>query len=258
MDYGVLVGINAYPYPNGLNGCLDDIIDLQAALTTLLNFSPTSIKTITDGDATAQNIKTALENTVKRLTSGDRFIFWYSGHGSQLVEGDIATDVICPVNFNVDKDTSVTVDDFHKIFSSIPAGVVAAWGSDSCHSGDLERDFYRLGVPRLFYSGRPPQRDVARGVKTFRVISDSLPNIVLMSGCRSDQTSADAYIQGRYNGAFTYYFLQQFKTASGLQTPLVQLIPQIQAALRAANYTQEPQLSGRSSAVQHSFLSVSP
>jgi|SRR5215813_14976216 len=123
MDYGVLVGINAYPYPNRLNGCLDDIIDLQIALTALLNFSPTNIKTITDGDATAQNIKTALASTVQRLNSGDRFIFWYSGHGAQLVEGDVATDVICPVNFDSTEGNSVTVDD-HQIF---PVYMPVSW-----------------------------------------------------------------------------------------------------------------------------------
>ena len=31
---------------------------------------------------------------------------------------------------------------------------------------------------------------------------------VLFAGCKADQTSADAYFNGRYSGAFTYYFLK--------------------------------------------------
>jgi hypothetical protein len=31
---------------------------------------------------------------------------------------------------------------------------------------------------------------------------------ILWTGCKANQTSADAYFSGRYNGAFTYYFVK--------------------------------------------------
>jgi len=256
MDQALLVGINLYPYPNELRGCIDDINDIEAELVNAVGYTPANIVKCLDTNATADNIRSALNDSVSKLGGGDRFLFWYSGHGAQLVDGDPSTDVICPVDFNFTPATSVTVDDFHNVFSRIPADVEAVWGSDSCHSGDLEKDFYRKGVPKRFRRDpKTPQVTVKPSkFRGFKEISAALPNIALISGCRSDQTSADAYINGRYNGAFTYYFIQILRSPNGLKTPLSDLVPKVQAALQAADYEQIPQLSGTPSIVGRPFL----
>ncbi|WP_233858205.1 caspase family protein [Paraburkholderia sp. HD33-4] len=252
MNHAILVGINAYPFPNVLHGCLDDVSDISKELQSQYQFSPTEIITITDAEATASKIKASLSAAVAKLKSGDKFILWYSGHGAQLTEGDIGTDVICPVDFDFTPETSVTVDDFHNIFSKIPNGVVAAWGSDSCHSGDLEKDFYRLGAPKQFYSARP-QKPV-KTVRSFKDVSSALPNISLVAGCQSSQTSADAYINDRYNGAFTYFFLEQLRSPGGVTEPLQKLVAQTTTALHDAGYTQSPQLTGHADSIGKAFL----
>lgn len=251
MNRAVLVGINAYPFPNVLHGCLNDISDISEELISKYQFNSEDITTIEDTEATATNIKENLISCVSKLISGDKFLFWYSGHGAQLTQGDISTDVICPVDFDFTPATSVTVDDFHNIFSKIPDGVVAAWGSDSCHSGDLEKDFYRLGAPKQFYS--PRARVLTKKERTFKDVCSSLPNISLLAGCQSSQTSADAYINNRFNGAFTYFFLQKLNS-SDTETPLEKLVPQVSIALHAAGYTQTPQLSGLESNLSKPFL----
>lgn len=258
MDYAVLVGINNYPYPNQLQGCIDDMLDIKTEIEAALNFKKNNVLLIKDQDATAVNIKQILKNTINKLQQGDRFLFWYSGHGAQLIDGDAGTDVICPIDFDFTPETSVTVDDFHNIFTNIPDGVTAIWGSDSCHSGDLEKDFYKNGVPKLFRKDRSKEeKKIINNIKQFRDISVLLPNITLISGCRSDQTSADAHISGRYNGAFTYYFLQQLRQPNGLKTPLDTLVPEIQNALNTAGYSQIPQLSGPPKLTTKPFLAFS-
>lgn len=256
MDYALLVGINAYPYPNTLNGCDNDVNDIEAELVNLLGFPPANITKLVDSNATADGIKAAAKGVVMQLRAGDRFCFWYSGHGAQLVDGDSATDVICPINFAFTPETSVTVSDFHDLFADIPKGVVAAWGSDSCHSGDLEKDFHRNGMPKLFRRDPTAAQGAVPPTKFSRLrdISASLPNIVLISGCRSDQTSADAYINGRYNGAFTYFFVQALRAPNGLNTQLTSLVPDVQSALHNAGYGQIPQLSGPPLDVSAAFL----
>ena len=258
MDQALLVGINNYPYPNALNGCIDDINDIEAELVNALGFTSPNIVKLLDATATADNIRSELKNSVSKLHDGGRFLFWYSGHGAQLVDGDPSTDVICPVDFNFTSETSVTVDDFHNAFSQIPVVVEALWGSDSCHSGDLERDFYRKGVPKRFRRdpGIPHVAVKSMKFRGFRAISAALPNIALISGCRSDQTSADANIDGRYNGAFTYYFVQALRSPGGLTTTLSDLVPQVQAALKTNGYEQIPQLSGPPAIVSRPFLHV--
>ncbi len=150
MNCAVLVGINQYPYPNALNGCLNDVSLIEAEIENALGFPRSGIQKLLDTSATANAIRNTLREAVSQLHEGDKFLFWYSGHGAQLVDGDIATDVICPVDFEFTPETSVTVSDFHAIFAGIPAGVIAVWGSDSCHSGDLLKDRYNKGVPKQY------------------------------------------------------------------------------------------------------------
>jgi hypothetical protein len=245
MNQALLVGINQYPYPNTLNGCIDDIIDVASELTSAFSVDPNSITQLRDGDATADAIRSTLSRLVNGLQDGDRFLFWYSGHGAQLQDGCAATDVICPIDFDWTAQHSVTVSDFHAIFKNIPPNAKAFWGSDSCHSGDLNKGLYRFGVPRLFRrdSSMVPAAPVPTSYQRMRDISTALPNIVLISGCRSDQTSADADIQGRYNGAFTYYFLQALREPKGTTMPMNELVPEVQKKLNSACYSQIPQMT---------------
>lgn len=251
MDHALLVGINKYPYPNELNGCLNDLVDMQAFLLKRCSFDAAGIQFIRDTDATSSNIKAALRKMVEGLKPYDRFLFHYSGHGAQLEEGNAASDVICPVDFDFTPETSVTVQDFHDIFSKIPKDVCGLWLSDSCHSGDLERDFYRNGVPKMFRARRTGPRKIS--THTFKSILADLPQIALISGCKSSQTSADADFDGRFNGAFTRYLLDTLATC-GMSLPLTSLVSQVQLALKAHRYKQVPQLTGPPEQVQHTFL----
>lgn len=64
---------------------------------------------------------------------------------------------------------------------------------------------------------------------------------VLFSGCRDNQTSADAYIKGSYNGAFTYYFCKHLRETQGALTREA-LIKTVRASLRFRGFSQVPQL----------------
>lgn len=67
-------------------------------------------------------------------------------------------------------------------------------------------------------------------------------NHLLMSGCRSDQTSADAYINGRYNGAFSYYAINEVKRGAARSLNVVHAA--YLNDIKSGGYTQEPQLEG--------------
>jgi hypothetical protein len=251
VEHAVLVGIDAYLAPNALRGCLNDIADLEHELVRARGFHSTSIQVLRDADATAGAIRSTLTEAVRRLRVHDRFVFWYSGHGSQLVRGDATTDVICPHDFAFTPETSVTVEDFHAIFSQIPAGVEAVWGSDSCHSGDLDsarnveaRRFRRFAGPRPPAPTAPP--------RTFHDVSTRLAPIALIAACRSDQLSSEMRVDGRDCGVFTHYFLRaldRFGTA-----PLGDLVQHVDSALRAERYAQTPQLSGPRPQLARPFL----
>jgi hypothetical protein len=80
-------------------------------------------------------------------------------------------------------------------------------------------------------------------------------NGALISGCRTDQTSTDALIFGRYNGAATYYLLQELKDG-GLSRPLESVVANLNATLDKNGYEQDPQLKGSPSACANSLLSL--
>lgn len=259
MDKALLVGINRYSSAP-LAGCVNDVQDMAKWLVATRGFEAGNIRLLTDGRATTKAILERLNWLVGGLKNGDRILFHYSGHGAQVAtragsgEVDGKDEVICPVDFDWTDAHMIRDKDFHQLFSDIPAGVIACWVSDSCHSGDLERDMPPVGQqPRRMV---PPEdiawRMEATSVPVSTMVSGELPNIALISGCRSDQTSADAHFEGRANGALTHFLLDALR--SDPSTPMLQLLLDVRQALSAGGYSQVPQLECPATAVSRPFL----
>ncbi len=87
-------------------------------------------------------------------------------------------------------------------------------------------------------------RDLLRATQT-RDGSGTAMNHVLWSGCQDNQTSADAYIGGDYHGAFTYYFDQATRAASGTRKSNV-VIKSLRTTLDDEGFSQVPQLEPNS------------
>jgi len=98
-DKALLVGINAYPGAP-LAGCVNDVTDMAAYLTKEAKFDPAGIRLLVDARATKAEIETRLKWLVKDAKPGDRLVFHYSGHGTQVAdrtgdEIDGLDEVIC-------------------------------------------------------------------------------------------------------------------------------------------------------------------
>jgi hypothetical protein len=85
----LLVGINNYPAPNQLGGCLTDV-DLQRELLVhRFGFNPQNILELRDGQATRQGILDAFEtHLIQQAKPGDVVVFHYSGHGARVMDAD--------------------------------------------------------------------------------------------------------------------------------------------------------------------------
>jgi metacaspase-1 len=66
---------------------------------------------------------------------------------------------------------------------------------------------------------------------------------VLLSGCRDDEVSWDAKIEGTYNGAMSYHALKAIRDAGSTIT-YAELAERLQTMLDDAGYDQHPQLEG--------------
>jgi len=266
-----LVGLNRYPDPrNNLKGCVNDVLLMAKTLREQFQFDgPSDVKLLTDERATTTNIRKGLEWLVGDASPGDSLVFHYSGHGAQVrdLSGDELSDnldeIICP--YDLDWEHPLTDDDLAGICDSVPIGAVLTVILDCCHSGTGLRNFLRPDLPiRYKFLSAPVEvrhrsepeienRGIDRSVTMIGPdrklpvrrfgISIAKTNAVLIAGCRSDQLSADAWIDGDYHGALTYYLWRSLRNTNW-RTTYRKLIAATGAELADHNYDQEPQLEG--------------
>lgn len=257
----LLVGINQYPDPrNSLRGCINDILDMENFISQKTKVYPTSgIKKLTDRAATKKGILTQLEWLIEGAEAGDQLLFHYSGHGAQLPckkldtgtleEVDGLDEIICPYDFDGTDATTIRDNDFEAVFSRIPKGVHFIWISDSCHSADLSRDpIVGLEEHSVLFRNFGGLH-IAAGAQRVAATTPSSPLApthlqgALLSACASHELSADAYINNRFNGAFTHYLIKNlFAHAEHLS--MQSIIQLVKKDLEDNYYDQRPQTEG--------------
>lgn len=211
----LLVGINRYKLPGAdLQGCINDVTNMRDCLLKYFGATAGGIRVLTDERATRRGILDGLKWLVKGAKAGDRLLFHYSGHGSQIrdLDGDEAKDrmdeVLCPHDMDWDSGDGgfITDDELDACFRELPKGVNLEVLLDACHSGTGTRELAALAqLPKEQYL-RPrflvPPVDIATraddDLDTTRLLRTPAPTArrktapVLFAGCRDSQTSADA------------------------------------------------------------------
>jgi hypothetical protein len=248
----LLVGINTYPNPNNnLRGCINDIVDMEYFITSKNKvYQKENIKTLIDSRATKKGILDHLNWLLLGASAGDQILFHYSGHGAQLpsnghtFEKDGLDEIICPYDFS-DADankTAITDKEFAKIFAGIPKGVHFVWISDSCHSEDLSRKQHIAPDTRFRRFNHVHQNKTITPAASLS--AEPIPlHGALLSGCASHQLSADAYINNRFNGAFTHYLIKNL-SQYGQDASMQDIIKYVNIDLMHNDYDQNPQSEG--------------
>lgn len=258
----LLVGINDYKGVNDLRGCVNDVLDMHFSLRSLFNFQTPEVRVLTDSRATKENIIHRLKWLVDKAKSGDFLVFHFSGHGSQIRDrdGDELEDqldeLICPYDMDWD-GTFITDDELNDFFKNVPEDALLEVFLDCCHSGTGLKEMGLAPPPELAAEHPtldrylPPPADIflrssgeedelkARGfMKGFQ--KRGKKHHILWAGCMANQTSADAYIEGRYHGAFTYYLNAHLRRNPHVSRQ--ELLRKVRASLRHGGYSQIPQL----------------
>lgn len=84
----LLVGVDRYP-DSPLHGCITDVELQRELLTYRFGFQPSDILTLTDAQATRENIETAfVTHLSEQAKPGDAVVFHFSGCGSRVSLGD--------------------------------------------------------------------------------------------------------------------------------------------------------------------------
>ena len=146
----LLVGINDYaPVGSGgsdLHSCVNDVRDMANTLS-VLNIVPatsSAMRIITDARATRATIIDGLNWLIVGAKKDDVLFFFYSGHGSQVV--DVSKDelgkkdeTICPYDYST---TGMIKDTYYRsLLVNQPAGVDMDVILDSGHSGTGRRGY---------------------------------------------------------------------------------------------------------------------
>ena len=258
----LLVGINAYPNPNNnLRGCINDIVDMEYFIASKNKvYAKENIKTLTDSKATKKGILNQLNWLLLGASAGDQILFHYSGHGAQLPskghahEKDGLDEIICPYDFNGEDAAGTAISDkeFASIFAKIPKGVRFVWISDSCHSEDLSRkheiveanttDTWFRRFNRNHSINEIDQAEANAPVASLGAAVIPLHG-ALLSGCASHQLSADAYINNRFNGAFTHYLIKNLNLY-GQDASMQEIVKYVNIDLMENDYDQNAQSEG--------------
>jgi len=245
--YALLVGINKYQHPgNDLLGCVNDVINLRNILITVFGFDPNNIIVLTDSEATRSNTLDNLKWLVQHENS--ELVYQNSSHGSYVLdlngdEIDGYDEILIP--YDHDWNNPLTDDILGNLFDLIPSSSFLTFICDSCHSGTVSRSMKtksRFLNPKVNKGANKPTKKI--GDRTLQV------NCVLYSGCTDNQYSSDAYINGKWQGAFT----ESFTNYISPNKTLGEIHPDVLDRLVQNGFTQTPQLSGFASNIDDRYI----
>ncbi|CCF59241.1 hypothetical protein KAFR_0G02070 [Kazachstania africana CBS 2517] len=228
---------------------------------------------------TRENMIRAMYWLVSNVQANDTLFFHYSGHGGQTkdLDGDEVDgfdSVIYPVDFQT--AGHIVDDEMHEIMvRTLPQGVRLTALFDSCHSGsalDLPYCYSTKGVikePNAWKNVGQDGLNVALSYATgnnmgmitslgsmassfwnknsstgirdrVKQIKFSAADVIMLSGSKDDQTSADAVEDGQNIGAMSYAFIKVLNLQP--QQSYLSLLQNMRQELRG-KYSQKPQLS---------------
>jgi len=209
---------------------------------------------------------------------GDTLFFHYSGHGGQVEdisgdEDDGFDETIMPVDFR--KNGQIIDDDLHTLLvKPLQPGVKLIAIFDSCHSGTA-LDLPYIYTPTGGYEGVGPSKahlasnllnagltflkgdhsgalkqagaTLWEGIQTKfaspekQKTNSSPADVIMVAGCRDDQTSADASISGKATGAMSFALMQVLK--KNPNPCLIDLLNGMRDIMVEKSFTQIPQMS---------------
>lgn len=242
----LLIGCNYLNDPNNrLNGCINDVINMTNTLVDAFDYDLDNIIVLRD-DSTFSNSIPTRSNILARLYSLAQQSsllseIWvhYSGHGSQVRdtnndETDGLDEVIVPVDFKT--AGFIRDDEFFSILQTFSVKCRVILLFDSCNSGSM------CDLQHVF---RVSGNNIIRSITSRKLLNH--PNIFCFSGCKDEQTSADAYspLEMRSVGAFTNTFLYCLRL-NHFNVDVFKLYADICKTILQSGFTQTPVFSSSS------------
>lgn len=144
-DKAILCGINSYKSISSLNGCVNDLQDIQRLLIDNYGFAETNIRVYTNEQVVKETLESGFDWLATDTGPGDRVLFHFSGHGSFTTSKSPDKDVdelLCLYNMDwKDEGSFVRDTDLGALTQRVNSGARLTVVLDSCHSGTGTRAF---------------------------------------------------------------------------------------------------------------------
>ena len=231
----LLVGINYTGTQYKLDGCINDVNSIRERITSE-GFTNINILTdVTSKKPSRDNILNEFKNLLINSQAGDLLLFFYSGHGSYTLdrnndEQDGYDELIIPCDFK-----GIIDDELKSIIqTNLKENVTLVGLFDSCFSGTVLDLKYQY-LDSLNYD---KYTENSKQLET-------KGNVLMISGCTDNQTSADAFFNGKPNGALTWSFLETLNQNKNKSTKCKwrDLVKTMRDLLKKSKFSQIPQLS---------------
>lgn len=256
--FALLIGINYYDHPeNQLTGCINDIKMMRNYLIQNKGYLSENILVLRDDNTTFEKptrniILSKMNQLIEKanLNNSPEIFFHYSGHGSFQKdtngdEADKRDELIVPCDLLMISD-----DEIRNIFNKLNGNTTLYTVMDCCYSGT------NVDLPYVYNTNKLTKNLVLfeDNSKVYNMMLNK--KIYSISGCKDNQTSADAYnVYKVYNdsdprfsidasdlngGALTSILLELLKTG---QYTFTNILNQLQTNLINKGFTQLPLLS---------------
>jgi len=247
----VTIGINYLslrPGKGRLAGCINDSDTIIGVLKDVFQFGDKQIHRLRDDQPDAMPTKTNMLSAFRWLTqgaaNGDEMFLHYSGHGGQQRDANHdeiggKDDTLIPCDFQT--NGQIIDDDLYALLvDNLPKGCRMWVVFDCCHSGTALDLPFKLSMAE---NGRSAQCTKTRSRRAKTGHERSKAEVVMLSGCKDSQTSADvsAGAMGveEAAGAMTTAFRHTISPTTNCDDLLIRM----RQFLKRHGYKQVPQLS---------------
>jgi len=249
----LLVGINYRGTSGELRGCINDIINIREMLLKI-GYKHENIRMMSDDHKelpTKHKIAMGLIWLMKNEKDDSMDLFFhYSGHGSWVFdknsdEKDGRDECLVPIDYKRngmlhDDDIKTIIEDNLTSNSNLFSLI------DACHSGSMMDLKYNIMCEKIDKSDN--NVDAEFKIETHKYNGTIKGTVIAVSGCEDTQTSADAYIERRFQGALTYSFLDTMRKHQNKLT-YEDLMKGIYEVVKGGNYEQSPTMSSNKTIV---------
>lgn len=249
----LLFGLNYLGTQSELGGCINDVDNMKKILENQYKYD--KVYYLTDNSVekpTKSNMLKYLNKVVEESKDYSQIYIHYSGHGSYITdknndELDGRDECLIPLDYG--KSGFITDDTLKPILSKVQCKLVCV--IDACHSATILDLKYRIDCTSVQLE-QNEKDDEAYLYKNWSYdfkeqhnpkYEDKKNNIFMISGCRDVQTSADAWINSKYQGALSYHLMKALEL-NNFDIKIKYLLKDIHCMLKLGHYEQKPVLSG--------------